>query len=528
MPVPRQLPISPTPLPCSLLTRRVLPKQAAPNAYLGHWHLLHGGAELRVLDCPGSQRPWREQHAYSVFFLLIPALLQPRVSTWDRPPGHPSRQSFCDIALGFQAASALVSGCRRCSRTPSISSQSLDTPWSCRNPAAITTAMSGLLQPDALPERESIKTNRSRRSIAATLRRKTSRLFGGSKGDGDAHPKHKRHPLGSISLRFSRHAPTVLDASPQGSRDDQSELGDLRDMASTPSASGASASSAWSPRSPVRARPPRVSSFGLLSLPRRNSRQGTAEHEVVSVSSASSVYEEEDKENTIPFLTIPPARRFDTEDSSSFCSDVQRAVQGRQYSCLVGSDRPYLGPRVVCDTDRYPDAIDNRFRCPEGYDRLGEHADVDTLSSCHDNRRTDCFLSGVPHSHARVPLKSLWTIMAADLSECVASFVISSRPRFARTDTLLASESEQRSSPATTVSTPEPTESPVPSCLDLRPSSPVHVWKDCTGGNEAASETKDRPTLPSGAKDKPDELRIESPFEPKAGLVGEPLSETQP
>ncbi|KAK4242475.1 hypothetical protein C8A03DRAFT_11330 [Achaetomium macrosporum] len=194
--------------------------------------------------------------------------------------------------------------------------------------------MSRPLEIDIVPEHASIRTARSRLPIAATIRRRTSRLFGNNATatkDNNPQPiqgpllKTKRSWFNSVGARFARQDRFALD-SQESSQDAQVEL---REEARTTDTSLPS-----SDDSQARSSTRRRLFSGLQSLPAKFRRGGAA----LFGRSSSSSFSDEGRENT-PMLTVPAARLPDTGSWSSFRMGVQKAVQGKSKS---GVQRPSL------------------------------------------------------------------------------------------------------------------------------------------------------------------------------------------
>ncbi len=187
--------------------------------------------------------------------------------------------------------------------------------------------MSGRLDPDVVPEQASIKTNRPRRSIAATLRRQTSRLFR-RKAPNDADLKERRSWRHSTRGRSYQPSLPVSEAvqSPQVS---QTELEHLVDMINTTSLSETlSSRSPQSPPfpSPLRRRLSKAGTFIRHPFHGRKPCKANAELEAPSESSLFVIFEDSDKEN-VTALTIPST--CPSNSCSSFRLGVDQAVQGR-------------------------------------------------------------------------------------------------------------------------------------------------------------------------------------------------------
>jgi hypothetical protein len=187
--------------------------------------------------------------------------------------------------------------------------------------------MSGRLDPDAVPEQASIKTNRSRRSIAATLRRQTSRLFR-RKAPNDADLKERRSWRHSTRGRSYQPNLPVAEAvqSPQAS---QTELEHLVDMINRTSLSETSSSRLpCSPpiTSPLRRRLSKARTFIRHPFHERKLRKANAELEALSESPSFVIFEDSDKEN-VTALAIPST--CPSNSRSSFRLGVEQGVQGR-------------------------------------------------------------------------------------------------------------------------------------------------------------------------------------------------------
>jgi hypothetical protein len=184
---------------------------------------------------------------------------------------------------------------------------------------------------DILPDDEaSLRTSRSRRSLVATLRRKTSHLIrrnAAVTNTADSTPvpihheppRNKRSWFHSVGARFQSHDHAALESS-ESSQDVQVELEEGSGLVNPPSSPEISPS-----RSPERRR-----TFGgrlrLHSLPSRIRRRSAAFFRRTSSSDPS----DEDKEN-LSVLAMPPPRPVNSSNAgswSSFRSGVQRAVRG--------------------------------------------------------------------------------------------------------------------------------------------------------------------------------------------------------
>ncbi|KAK3301610.1 uncharacterized protein B0T15DRAFT_317422 [Chaetomium strumarium] len=175
---------------------------------------------------------------------------------------------------------------------------------------------------DIVPEHASIRTARSRMSITATIRRKTSRLFGNDVTDAADNRSQsirgpplrtKRSWFNSVGVRFARQDGFALDVQ-ESSQDAQVAL---REKARTTDTSSPS-----SDDSHARSSTGRRLFSGLQTLPAKFRRGGAA---LLGRSSSSSL-SDEGREN-MPMLTVSPARLPDTGSLSSFRIGVQKAVR---------------------------------------------------------------------------------------------------------------------------------------------------------------------------------------------------------
>ncbi|KAK4043277.1 hypothetical protein C8A01DRAFT_43765 [Parachaetomium inaequale] len=180
-----------------------------------------------------------------------------------------------------------------------------------------------------LPDQASLGTSRSRLSIVATLRRRTSRLLGrkgtAAASTADNTPqliqpesvKSKRSWFHSVGARFHRHDHTLLESS-ESSQGIQVEMEETSRTNTNPPSSPEISPSP----SPTRRRLFRGRHLRLHSLPAKFRRRGAA------LFSRSSSLSDEDKEN---FFTLParPVHASNTGSWSSFRSGVQRAVRAR-------------------------------------------------------------------------------------------------------------------------------------------------------------------------------------------------------
>ncbi|AEO69587.1 uncharacterized protein THITE_2014717, partial [Thermothielavioides terrestris NRRL 8126] len=179
----------------------------------------------------------------------------------------------------------------------------------------------------------SLGATRSRVSITATIRRKTSRLFGrnalNTPGIDDSPTqieplRAKRSWFGSVGARFYRQD-CMLRESHESSQNVQVELQeDTGTPSTTTTATSASSPSETSPaRSLGRHRLFRGRGFRLQSLPAKFRRGGAA----IFRWSSSSGPSDEDKEN-MPMLDPPASTRPDYTGSwSSFRLGVHKAVR---------------------------------------------------------------------------------------------------------------------------------------------------------------------------------------------------------
>lgn len=179
----------------------------------------------------------------------------------------------------------------------------------------------------------SLNTSRSRKSIVASLRHKTSRLLGRNVTTKNATadntpqplqpdpPKSKRGWFHSVGSRFHRHDHIALGSS-ECSQEIQIVMEEAPQKTNSPSSPETTP-----PRSPMRRRRFR-SRLRLHSLPSRFRRRG------VSLFSRSPSLSDEDKENFVA-VAGPAARSGEGSNAgswSSFRSGVQRAVRG-EWSC---------------------------------------------------------------------------------------------------------------------------------------------------------------------------------------------------
>ncbi|KAK3900283.1 hypothetical protein C8A05DRAFT_17401 [Staphylotrichum tortipilum] len=195
---------------------------------------------------------------------------------------------------------------------------------------------------DILPDHASLDTSRSRTSIVASLRRRTSRLLGrhgavtpAPTPDNTPQPIHttppsksKRNWINSVGARFRRTDRTALGSS-DSSQDAHVEL---RETADTPKS--ASSPHALPVPQQLIGRHRRLFSSGrtrLHSLPARIRRRGSSIFRRASSSSLS----DEGKENFVerdpgrtPSRPTSSANTANTGSWSSFRSGVQRAVRG--------------------------------------------------------------------------------------------------------------------------------------------------------------------------------------------------------
>ncbi|KAK4123997.1 hypothetical protein N657DRAFT_436883 [Parathielavia appendiculata] len=232
---------------------------------------------------------------------------------------------------------------------------------------------------DVMPGDEaSLKTNSPRRSLVASLHRKTSHLLGRNPvitntADNTPLPVHPGplrskpswfHSVGA-RLQSKRHNHAVIQSS-DSSQEIEVELEEGSGMINPPSSPEISPETSRS-RSPERRRT-FSGRLRLRSLPAKIRRRSAALFRRTSSSNPS----DEDKEN-LSLLETPPAGPVNSPNTgswSSFRSGVQRAVR---------------------------EMVDGNFCFPED----------------HGARRPP----PPPRSPARVPLRTLWTIMSADSSE---------------------------------------------------------------------------------------------------------------
>ncbi|KAH6627615.1 hypothetical protein F5144DRAFT_621762 [Chaetomium tenue] len=224
----------------------------------------------------------------------------------------------------------------------------------------------------------SLNTSRSRKSIVASLRHKTSRLLGrnatnNATADNTPQPlqpepsKSKRGWFHSVGSRFHRHDHIALGSS-ECSQEIQVVMEEAPQKTDSPSSPETTP-----PRSPMRRRRFR-SRLRLHSLPARFRQRG------VSLFSRSPSLSDEDKENFV--VVAAPARSGEGSNTgswSSFRSGVQRAVR---------------------------EVVDSNFRFSEERSHNHQHSGP---------------LPRPSRPPPRVPLRTLWTIMSADSSESVST-----------------------------------------------------------------------------------------------------------
>lgn len=226
---------------------------------------------------------------------------------------------------------------------------------------------------DILPDHASLDTSRSRTSIVASLRRRTSRLLGrhgpvtpaDTTLDNTPQPLHaapgksKRNWINSVGARFRRTDHTALGSS-DSSQDAHVEL---RETTATPKP--ASSPEVLPAPQPL-GRHRRLFSSGrtrLHSLPARIRRRGSSIFRRASSSSLSD--DGKENENFVvpgrnPARTASSGNTANTGSWSSFRSGVQRAVRGESLSAIP-SFLPFPG------SERPSEMVDGSFRFTEDH-----------------------------------------------------------------------------------------------------------------------------------------------------------------
>lgn len=203
--------------------------------------------------------------------------------------------------------------------------------------------MSGPLEMDLMPQPEhnSLPATRSRESIVATIRRRTSRIFGRDVPDMPENTAssipagplgNKRSWFDSIGARFSRKDQAAPELEQQSSQDARVELREVAGTSSTSSTASTTTPTGSSPSgtSPARSHQKRRflrggRAFKLQSLPAKFRRGGAAIFRWSSSSGSST----DDKEDA-PMLNAANTRVVSTGSWNSFRIGVPKNPRGKR------------------------------------------------------------------------------------------------------------------------------------------------------------------------------------------------------